>query len=125
MYVAGELYREGVPGLYGTGWARNRCTHVPGGKVESAMKPTGASEICPVLMRRRSRTRSARRLADGADGASAGKNDSTGASTESLPSATASPTAVGGKLLLSEYSMCGVRASYGVHHPSATPLPCR
>src|SRR6476469_10032090 len=76
-------------------------------------------------MRSRSRTRNARRFALGAAGASVGTNDSTGASTDSFPSATASPTAVDVKLLLSEYITCGVRASFGAHHPSATTLPWR
>ena len=42
-----------------------------------------------------------------AAGASSGKNFSTGSSTVSLPSATARPTAVDVKLLLSENIMCG------------------
>ena len=42
------------------------------------------------------------RLADGRFGAASGKKGSTGSSTESRPSATAKPTAVEVKLLLSE-----------------------
>ena len=36
----------------------------------------------------------------------------------SLPSATAIPTAVNVKLLLSENIMCGSAAAYGAHQPS-------
>ena len=43
----------------------------------------------------------------------------------SFPSATARPTAVEVKLLLSEYSTCGFSADSGFHQPSATTCPCR
>src|SRR5207244_11404660 len=69
--------------------------------------------------------RIALRLLLGSAGASSGKNLSTGSSTLSFPSATASPTAVLVKLLLSEYKACGVGGSYGDHQPSATTCPCR
>src|SRR5262249_19167570 len=52
-------------------------------------------------------------------------NFSTGSSRRSFPSATAMPTAVAVKLLLSEYSAWGEAASYGAHHPSATTWPWR
>src|SRR4051794_15371090 len=87
--------------------------------------PRGASVTWPVFMRSRSRTRMDRRFADTESGASPGKNFSTGSSTENFPSATASPTAVDVKLLLSEYNTCGVRAPYGDHQPSATTRPWR
>src|SRR6266487_228727 len=76
-------------------------------------------------MHNKSRTRMALRLSAGAGGASSGKNFSTSSSMLNLPSATARPTAVDVKLLLSEYNTCGVSAAYGVHHPSATTEPCR
>src|SRR5581483_11618927 len=65
------------------------------------------------------------RLLLGDAGASSGKNLRTGSSMLSLPSATASPTAVDVKLLLSEYKACGDSALYGAHQHSATTWPCR
>ncbi len=53
----------------------------------------------------------AARFALGLAGASAGKKDSTGSSTDRRPSATAMPTAVEVKLLLNEKSMCGESGS--------------
>src|SRR5437868_14691388 len=76
-------------------------------------------------MRSRSLTRIALRLLLGSAGASWGKNFSTGSSRLSLPSETASPTAVEVKLLLSEYRECGASASYGAHQPSAATRPWR
>ena len=102
MYVADVLYRKCVPGLNGTGWARNVLAHGSVGR-------RGGSVWCPVDMRSRSLRRIAFRLALGSAGASSGKNFRTGSSTLSFPSATASPTAVEVKLLLSENS--DVRAS--------------
>ena len=61
-----------------------------------------SSSCWPVDIVSRSRTRIARRLALGSAGAESGKKPSTGSSTVSLPSATARPTAVDVKLLLSE-----------------------
>ena len=60
------------------------------------------SAWCPVDMRSRSRTRIAFRFAPGAAGASLGKSFKTLSSRLSFPSASASPTAVAVKLLLSE-----------------------
>src|SRR5262245_17800225 len=65
------------------------------------------------------------RFAVGWAGASSGKNFNTLSSTLSLPSATARPTAVEVKLLLSEYSECRASRRYGAHQPSATTWPCR
>src|SRR6185503_15560942 len=125
MYVAGELYRKCVPGLKGTGWAKKRRTHEACRRVESAPVNIDGSLSCPVFMRSKSRTRMRRRFSDGDAGASSGKKLSTRSSRLSFPSAAANPTAVDVKLLLREYSMCGVRASYGAHQPSATTCPCR
>ena len=91
-----------MPGLNGTGCAKNRFTHVALRIVESTWPNRAGSVWCPVFIRSRSRTRIARRFADGSAGASSGKNFSTSSSTLSFPSATASPTAVDVKLLLSE-----------------------
>src|SRR5262245_53632206 len=76
-------------------------------------------------MRSRSLTRIALRLLPGLAGASLGKNFSTGSSTLSFPSATASPTAVAVKLLLSEKREWRASAWYGAHQPSATTWPWR
>src|SRR5262245_4805194 len=108
MYVAEVLYRKCVPGLNGTGWAKNALTH-------DGSAGRGGSVCWPVFMRSRSRTRIALRLALGSAGASSGKNFSTSSSRLSLPSAMARPTAVEVKLLLSEYSECGASALYGAH----------
>src|SRR5947199_401790 len=95
MYVPDVLYRKCVPGLNGTGWARNAFVH-------GWSAGRGGSACWPVDMRSRSLTRMDLRLADGSFGASSGKNVRTGSSMLSLPSETASPTAVDVKLLLSE-----------------------
>ena len=84
-----------MPGLNGTGCARNVLAH-------GSVALRGGSACCPVDMRSRSLSRIALRLADGSAGASSGKNFSTGSSRLSFPSATARPTAVDVKLLLSE-----------------------
>jgi hypothetical protein len=120
------LYRKCVPGLNGTGCARKRCTQLgaPAADSSAASQKPG-SVWWPVFIRSRSRTRICRRFADGCAGASLEKNFSTSSSRPSFPSPTAMPTAVDVKLLLSEYITCGVRASYGLHHPSATTLPRR
>src|SRR5438132_8835231 len=104
MYVADVLYRKCVPGLNGTGWTKNVL-------VQGRMAVRIGSDWCPVDMRSRSLSRIALRLLLGSAGASSGKNFSTGSSTLSLPSATAKPTAVEVKLLLSEYRACGAWAS--------------
>src|SRR4051812_4396 len=100
MYVAEVLYRKWVPGLNGTGCARKAL-------VQGRSGGRGGSVCCPVDIRSRSLTRIALRFAPGSAGASSGRNFSTGSSTLSFPSATASPTAVDVKLLLSEYNECG------------------
>ncbi len=62
-------------------------------------------------MRSRSLTRIDLRFLLGSGGASSGKNFRTSSSRLSFPSATARPTAVAVKLLLSEYSAWGDPAS--------------
>ncbi len=73
----------------------------------------------------RSRIRICFRFADGCSGSSSGKNDTTVSSMLSFPSATASPTAVEVKLLLSDQRTCGVSGDSGSHHASATTCPWR
>src|ERR1041384_2327796 len=114
MYVPGELYRNREPGLNGTDSARKVRVHGTGCTLESGTSDQGhraASRACPVFMRNRSRMRIAWRLAEGLGGASSGKNFRTWSSRLSFPAAIAKPTAVEVKLLLSEYSMCGVAES--------------
>ena len=84
-----------MPGLNGTGWARNCFTH-------DSPVARGGSVWWPVAIRNRSATRIALRCAAGAAGASSGKKGSTGSSTRSRPSAAAIPTAVEVKLFESE-----------------------
>ena|SRR5947209_4062361 len=118
MYVADVLYRKCVPGLNGTGWPRKVLVQTSSG--------LRAGSVCwPVDMRSKSVSRIAFRLALGSFGASSGKNLSTGSSIDSLPSATAKPTAVEVKLFESEKSMCRAWGEYGAHQPSATTLPWR
>src|SRR5262249_42656962 len=101
MYVAGELYMKCVPGLNGTGCARKFLAHAWPPVLEPGLSHhIGAPDWWPVDMHNRSRTRIARRLAEGSAGASSGKNFTTSSSTLSFPSAIASPTAVEVKLLL-------------------------
>src|SRR2546423_489028 len=73
----------------------------------------------------RSRTRIILSLSEGFGGASSGKNFRTGSSMLNLPSATARPTAVEVKLLLSECMTCGLSGASGFHQPSATTCPWR
>ena len=107
-----------MPGWCSTGCARNDRTHGSSGV-------NFGSVWWPVHIVSRSRTRIALSLSEGGAGASSGKNFSTGSSMPSFPSATARPTAVEVKLLLSEYRTCGWSAAAGCHQPSATPRPCR
>ena len=81
-----------MPGLNGTGWARNCLTH-------DSPAARGGSVWWPVAIRKRSATRIALRWPAASAGASSGKNPSTGSSIRSLPSAAAIPTAVEVKLL--------------------------
>src|SRR5262245_50099250 len=118
MYVAGVLYRKCVPGLFGTGWARNVFT-------QGSVLVNLGSVWWPVDMVSRSRTRIAFRFRDGSAGARSGKNESTSSSRLNFPSSTARPTAVEVKLLLSECITCGVSADCGFHQPSATTWPWR
>src|SRR5262249_14804911 len=99
------LYRKCVPGLNGTGCARNAL-------VQGCFDAARAGSVwCPVDMRSRSRTRIALRLLLGSAGAASGENLGTRSSRLRLPPATARPTAVEVKLLLSEYSSWRVVAS--------------
>ena len=91
-----------MPGLNATGCAKKRFTH-DALRIDESTAPNNAGSVwCPVTIRSRSRTRIARRFAEGCAGASSGKNFSTGSSMLSFPSAAASPMAVEVKLLLSE-----------------------
>src|SRR5262245_24838219 len=109
MYVADVLYKKCVPGLNGTGWARNVLTH-------GSSDLRGGSVCCPVDILNRSLMRIALRLLDAVTGASSGKNLRMGSSRLSFPSAMASPTAVDVKLLLRENNEWRVSAEYGDHH---------
>ncbi len=70
--------------------------------VQMALGPRRASLVCPVDIVSKSRTRIALRFSLASDGTSSGKKLTTRSSTLSFPSATARPTAVDVKLLLSE-----------------------
>ncbi len=86
-----------MPGLCGTGCSRKVLAQFSDDRSDGSV-------WWPVNIRSRSLTRIDFSLSPGRAGASSGKNFSTGSSTLSLPSATASPTAVEVKLLLREYS---------------------
>ena len=94
MWVAQESYLNTVPGSRSMSLARKMRTQSPSGFFF-----WGSDTLAPTFIVRRSRTRRARRLSDGLDGALSGKNESTRASRSSLPSSTRSPIAVEVKLL--------------------------
>src|SRR5258706_14910127 len=112
------LYRKCVPGLRGTGWARNCLT-------EGAPAMALGSVSWPQVMVSRSRTVMALRLSEGAAGTSAGKNFRTGTLRFWLPSAIAKPTADALKLLLSDFRVSGFSVGSGLQPAWVITWPCR
>ena len=88
-----------MPGLNGTGCARNFFVHGSSAVRGASRRQSGASVWWPVDMRSRSRTRIAFRLAEGSAGASSGKNFSTSSSRLSFPSAIGEADGGGGEAL--------------------------